>query len=88
MTTEPVDLSELEEIRTRLHSDIRMHLKEDIATFLISLHEASPNFDLIGRPDAEQLPAIKWKLLNLEKLKQNNPAKHAEQRELLKAILQ
>jgi len=35
MTTEPVDLSELEEIRTRLHSDIRMHLKEDIATFLI-----------------------------------------------------
>lgn len=88
MTRDPVDLQELEDVRLRLYSDISQGLKGDIAVFLLSLHDAVPDFSLIGRPDAEQLPAVRWKLMNLEKLKRNNPAKHAEQRELLAALFQ
>ena len=33
------------------------------------------------------IPAIIWKRKNLETLRQANPAKFAEQRELLKAVL-
>lgn len=34
----------------------------------------------IGLPHALPLPAVRWKLLNLQKLKNDNPVKHAEQR--------
>jgi len=53
----------------RLHTDIRQRLTGDIAAFLLSLHDAEPDFALIGLPKAAQLPAIRWKLRNLEKLK-------------------
>ena len=36
---------------------------------------------------AAALPAVRWKRLNLERLKRENPAKHAEQRALLEAVI-
>jgi hypothetical protein len=42
---------------------------------------------LIGLPHAAELPAVRWKLVNLKRLKRENPAKHAEQRALLEAVL-
>jgi predicted nucleotidyltransferase component of viral defense system len=87
MTREAVDLDELESARARLLADIRARLTGDAATFLLSLHDAEPDFGLIGFPDAERLPAVQWKLLNLRKLMADNPRKHAEQRALLKALL-
>ena len=86
MTREAVDLDELESARARLLADIRARLTGDVATFLLSLHDAEPDFGLIGFPDAERLPAVQWKLLNLRKLKADNPGKHSEQRGLLKAL--
>nr|WP_022696345.1 nucleotidyl transferase AbiEii/AbiGii toxin family protein [Euryhalocaulis caribicus] len=83
MTREPVSQAELEEVRHRLHGDIKDRLNGDIAHFLLSLHDAEPDFDLIGLPQAAALPAIRWKLLNLETLKRDNPGKHAEQRQAL-----
>ena len=88
MTRDPVSAEELDETRRRLHADVRERLTGDIAAFLLSLHEAEPDFDLIGFPDAEQLPAVRWKLLNLEKLKRENPKKHAAQRSALDALCQ
>ncbi|MDP2619566.1 MAG: nucleotidyl transferase AbiEii/AbiGii toxin family protein [Hyphomicrobiales bacterium] len=87
MTRDVVSLDELESARARLLDDIRTRLTGDAATFLLSLHDAEPDFGLIGLPDAERLPAAQWKLLNLRKLKADNPKKHAEQRALLKALL-
>ena len=87
MTRDVVSKGALLEVRARLHADIRQRLTGDIATFLLSLHDAEPDFDLIGLPDAAQLPAIRWKLLNLEKLKRENAEKHAEQRKALEALL-
>lgn len=87
MTREPVSQAELEEVRHRLHADIRGRLNGEIARFLLSLHDGEPDFNLIGLPQAANLPAIRWKLLNLAKLKSDNPDKHAEQGGLLEKIL-
>lgn len=67
-------------------SDIRDRLRGNVAAFLLSLHDAQPDFNLIGLPQAEDLPAVRWKCLNLERLKSDNPDKHAEQRLLLEAL--
>lgn len=88
MTRDPVSKEALREAQQQLHADIRRRLAGDIAEFLLTLHDAEPNFDLIGLPDAAQLPAIRWKLLNLEKLKHNDPKKHVEQRGQLERLLQ
>lgn len=42
-------------------------------------------FDLIGLPAAANLPAVRWKLINLERLMEKNPEKHAAQRAALEA---
>ena len=88
MTRETVTKEELVEARARLHTDISKRLTGNIAAFLLSLHDAIPDFDLIGLPEAANLPAIRWKLMNLERLKRDNSEKHAAQREELKRLLQ
>ena len=70
----------------RLHADIRGWLSGDIASFLLSLHDANPDLSLIGLPGAANFPAIRWKLINLEKLKGDNPEKHAAQRGTLEDL--
>lgn len=86
MTAEPVAKETLIEAQDRLHEDIRGRLTGDVASFLLSLHDAEPDFDAIGVPAANDLPAIKWKLLNLARLKVENPQKHSKQREALRAL--
>jgi hypothetical protein len=63
-------------------------LDESVQRFLLSLHDAEPDFAAIGLPDAGALPAVRWKVQNLAKLKQDNPDKHAEQRALLDNLFQ
>ena len=58
----------------------------DIATFLLSLHDAEPHFDLIGFPRAALLPAVRWKLANLAELMRKDPEKHVAQRNALKDL--
>ena len=87
MTRQTVAKDALVEVQARLHADIRERLTGDVATFLLSLHDAQPDFDLIGLPTASELPAVRWKLLNLEKLKADNPKKHVVQRIALEALL-
>lgn len=86
MTRKTVTKEELIEARTRLHTDIRDRLTGEIATFLLSLHDATPDFDIISLSEAANLPAIRWKLMNLERLKRENPDKHAAQRTALEGL--
>ena len=86
MTREAVTKEALIATQTRLYADIREHLPGDTADFLLSLHDAEPDFGLIGIPEAATLPAIRWKLVNLEKLKRSNPEKHAAQRSALETL--
>ena len=87
MTVEHVPLETLLAARERLVGDIRSRLPGTAADFLLSVHDGAPDFDLIGLPDAAQLPAIRWKVLNIGRLKDQNKEKHAEQRSALEAVL-
>lgn len=87
MTVRPVSLSELKEARARLTNDLLARLDDGAMRFLLSLHDAEPDFEAIGLPQAADLPAVRWKLLNLTKLKEQNPMKHAEQRQAIAGIL-
>ncbi|MVS99787.1 nucleotidyl transferase AbiEii/AbiGii toxin family protein [Devosia marina] len=80
MTTIPITLDELAATRDQLIADIRNRLDDTTRQFLLSLHDGAPDFTAIGLPQAQTLPAVRWKLLNLNKLKDENPAKHKAQR--------
>ena len=86
MTRDPVSAEALLETGRLLHKDIRERLKDKTAEFLLSLHDARPDFELIGLPGAAELPAVRWKLLNLEGLKTTNPVKHTMQRKALEQL--
>ncbi len=45
-----------------------------------------PDFGLIGLPHAANLPAVRWKVQNLQKLKRDNLDKHMERRIALEAV--
>jgi predicted nucleotidyltransferase component of viral defense system len=86
MTIETVSLDDLKAARARLMTDILARLDDKAMRFLLSLHNGEPDFEAIGLPQAADLPAVRWKLLNLQKLKEQNPAKHAEQRREIEGI--
>jgi hypothetical protein len=86
MTIEPVSLNDLKATREQLFKDLLARLDDNAMRFLLSLHDTEPDFDAIGLPQAAELPAVKWKLLNLTKLKEANPEKHAQQREAIERI--
>ena len=46
-----------------------------------------PDFAPLARPSVADLPAVRWKLANVRKLRERNPAKHAEQARLLVDLL-
>jgi hypothetical protein len=87
MTVEHVPLKILLGARERLVGDIQSRLDGAPAEFLLSVHDGAPDFDLIGLPTAAELPAIRWKQINIERLKTENPKKHAAQRSTLEAAL-
>ncbi|TWF48062.1 nucleotidyltransferase AbiEii toxin of type IV toxin-antitoxin system [Neorhizobium alkalisoli] len=76
MTTIPVKLDDLIATREHLIADIGARLDANAQRFLITLHDGEPDFEAIGLPQAAELPAVRWKLLNLKKLGAENPDKH------------
>lgn len=78
-TIEKVSLDELLDVREQFLKDIKARLDDRARTFLVSLHDGEPDFEVIGLPHALALPAVRWKILNLRKLRNDNPVKHAEQ---------
>lgn len=69
--------------RERLARELQQGLDEDERRFLLSLVSAEPDWSLLGIDHLGQLPALRWKLQNLVKLKENNPKKFTEQTEAL-----
>jgi len=87
MTKEAVPLKMLETARLQLIANIQSRLNGDTAAFLRGLQKGEPDFTLIDLPEAADLPAIKWKLLNIAKFIRVNPARHSEQTAKLEALL-
>jgi predicted nucleotidyltransferase component of viral defense system len=76
MTTEKTSLDVLIAARAQLISEIRSHLDERAMRFLISFHELKPDWGLLATPDISNLPAIRWKLINLALLQAKQPGKY------------
>ncbi len=83
MTTERVPLEELLRARTRMMHELQTGLDTSERGFLLSLVAGAPDWRLLDVPHLAQLPAVQWKQLNLDRLRRDNPAKFAEQRDLL-----
>ena len=86
MCTQEITLAQLLEARTRLINDIQSRLRGPAIDFLLSLHDGEPDFGLIDRAGAEELPAVNWKLHNLEIFKHNQPDKHARHRDIIESL--
>jgi hypothetical protein len=75
MTTEPVTLQALLDTRERLFRELPAALDANEREFLRSLVRARPDWSVLGVPHLEELPAIRWRLQNLEQLSRNQPAR-------------
>ena len=87
MALQPVSMAELKDARLRLTGDLLAPVDDRAMRFLLSLHDGEPDFEAIGLPQAANLPAVRWKLLNPAKLREQNPQKHAEQRRAILDML-
>lgn len=84
MTKTATSLSELLETRARLRAELPTLLTDAHKRFLLSLAAAEPDWSLMPFRQLQDLPAIRWKLLNLEKLKKTSPVRFREQTDELK----
>jgi predicted nucleotidyltransferase component of viral defense system len=75
MTTEPVTLNALLETRERLFRELPAALDASEREFLRTLVRARPDWSLLGIPHLEELPAIRWRLQNLEQLASSQPSR-------------
>ncbi len=85
MAQNPITLAELQEIRRRLKKELPATLTSNQRQFLLGLVLGEPDWGLMKCPHLAQLPAIRWKLQNLAKLKKSNSGKFALQADELRA---
>ena len=83
MEREAVSLADLQVARDRLRRALLSALTDAQKHFLLSLVTATPIWTLLSVPHVAKLPAIQWKLQNLERLKKSNPAKFKAQADKL-----
>lgn len=83
MTADPVPLDALIATREKLVSQIQRDLDADERRFLLSLVRAEPEWQLLGIAHLEHLPGVRWKLQNLQQLRQANARKFADQADAL-----
>ena len=83
MTAEAVSLEALLDTRKALKTDLPRSLTQEHKQFLLSLVQLEPAWELMPFAHLKDLPALKWKFLNLEKLKAAKPAVFRKQYDLL-----
>jgi hypothetical protein len=83
MTRDAVDVAALGQMQTRLLQELPQQLTQAHRNFLLSLVQGNPAWELMPMPHLRELPALKWKLMNLAKLKKSNAKRFASQHQLL-----
>ncbi len=75
LTVNSVTLEQLLAVREKLFQELPASLDSNQREFLRTFTRAEPNWSLIDIPHLFQLPAVRWKLQNLQLLAETNPAK-------------
>ncbi|MGA3008555.1 MAG: nucleotidyl transferase AbiEii/AbiGii toxin family protein [Opitutaceae bacterium] len=86
MEREPIPLAELQATRERLRRDLAASLTEAHKRFLLGLVAGAPPWDAMKFPHLADLPAVRWKLQNLARLKKSNPARFQMQTDELQRL--
>jgi predicted nucleotidyltransferase component of viral defense system len=68
MTDSAVRLQDLEEAREKLIADAVEQMPEPHRRFLLSFKRGEPRWEFLGVPGVERLPAVQWRILNLNQL--------------------
>ena len=68
MTSTAVSLSELENAKEQLIWSLQNMLTDFDRKFLLDIKQGTANWTDFYYPHAEELPAVAWKLINLEKM--------------------
>lgn len=87
MTIEAVSLDALLQTRARLREALAQKLTAKHKQFLIGLARAQPDWTLLQCPHAAELPALRWKLVNLQTFRQRRPADFKKQAATLETLL-
>jgi predicted nucleotidyltransferase component of viral defense system len=85
MTEIDCSLDTLLATRARLRQELPRRLTDEHRRFLSGLAQADPDWTLLQCPHAEHLPALRWKLTNLNSFKKRRPNDFAAQARALDA---
>lgn len=81
-----VDLDTLEAVRERVPALLRDSLTDDERRFLLSIKQGEPEWERLPVAGVSELPALRWKLANIDRLRRS-PEKHAAAVDGLRRLL-
>jgi predicted nucleotidyltransferase component of viral defense system len=84
MTDIPFTYENYENAREQLITFVNSMLSEEDNAFLVSFEEGDMQWEESDYSDFRDFPSVQWKLLNVNKLKTQNPVKHRQKVERLK----
>ncbi len=84
MTRDPISLEDLITTREQLTATLRKSLTDADRAFLLSMKAGEPDWSLLDLPGVEQLPALRWKLQNVQRM---TPEKRAAAMAKLEKVL-
>lgn len=89
MTVEPIALDDLIAARARLVEDVQARARQgDARAFLAGFFSLAPDYTLLGLPaDVGALPAVQWKIRNLEIFRDKQHERFAAQLDALTRIV-
>lgn len=87
MTREAVPVQKLESAQRALPQLLRSSLTAEERGFLLSVKRGEPEWSLLPIPHLAELPALRWKLSNIQSLKQS-PERHRAAVDKLRKILE
>lgn len=79
MAFTPFSYADFEATRERLVKEINQGWTDNDRAFLLGFKQGKPDWSLFPLENLPRMPAVQWKLLNIQKLIKQNPDKHAEQ---------
>jgi len=68
MVIEQVTTEELRIVGEQLVSKLQKEMTEEEKRFIVSIKEGEPQWNLLGVPGIENLPAVQWKLQNIRRM--------------------
>jgi predicted nucleotidyltransferase component of viral defense system len=84
VTREDVSLADLIATRDRLRRGLQAALTDGQKQFLLSVAGGEPEWNLMSCPHLAQMPAIRWKIENLSRLRKSNQTKFQFQTDALR----